>query len=174
MRPHQRILICPYGMAMRINEVLKLTWDRVDLKAGFIRLRAEDVKERNKRNTPIVPELQAVLMELKAEQGKVTSINQLVFTKAGKQISYGAFDQAFVKAAKRGKIQDVRPHDFRHTCITLWSMAGIPPRAVMAASGHSSLAMHNSYVNPKDSHLCRPSICLQGFNMKNRQRALIA
>lgn len=69
--------------------MLKLTWDRVDLKTGFIRLRAEHVKEKNKRNTPIVPELQAVLMELKAEQGKVTNINQRVFTKAGKQISYG-------------------------------------------------------------------------------------
>jgi hypothetical protein len=32
-------------------------------------------------------------------------------------------------------------------------MAGIPPGAIMAAAGHHSLEMHNSYVNLNETHL---------------------
>src|SRR5262249_24152959 len=69
-RPVQRVLICLQETAMRINEVLRLTWNHVDEKAGFIRLPASYVKEKKKRTVPISPELTAVLDELKAEQAK--------------------------------------------------------------------------------------------------------
>ena len=36
------ILTCAYYTSMRKAEILGLTWDRVDLKAGFIRLREID------------------------------------------------------------------------------------------------------------------------------------
>ena len=53
---------------MRVKELLKLTWPKVDEKAGLIRLKAADVKENAPRLVPISPALQAVLDELKQEQ----------------------------------------------------------------------------------------------------------
>jgi integrase len=59
--------------AMRVNELLKLTWLKVDEKAGLIRLKAADVKEKAPRVVPISPALQAVLDELKLEQKTIQS-----------------------------------------------------------------------------------------------------
>lgn len=73
-RPAERLLAALYDTAMRVNEVIKLPWSYVDEKAGFIRLPAEYVKEGKPRNVPIVPELQTILNELKAEQRKVATI----------------------------------------------------------------------------------------------------
>jgi len=150
-RPVQRVLIGLNETAMRVNELLSLTWDRVDVKAGFIRLPAVCVKEKKKRTVPISPQLQAVLDELKAEQTKVSNISNRVFTRNGRPIA--SIRTAYELAREKARIHDLRLHDFRHTCITRWTMAGIPVEAVMAASGHSSLEMHYSYVNVKESHL---------------------
>jgi integrase len=60
-RPAQRYLIALYETSMRRDEPLALTWDKVDLKAGLIRLPPEDVKERHPRRTPISWELRQVL-----------------------------------------------------------------------------------------------------------------
>jgi integrase len=150
-RPVQRVLIGLNETAMRVNELLSLTWDRVDVKAGFIRLPAECVKEKKKRTVPVSPELHAVLDELKAEQIKVSNISNRVFTRNGRPIA--SIRTAYELAREKARIHDLRLHDFRHTCITGWTMAGIPVEAVMAASGHNSLEMHHSYVNVKEAHL---------------------
>jgi len=150
-RPNQRVIIGLYETAMRVNELLKLTWDKVDDKAGMIRLKAEDVKEKSPRIVPITPQMQAVLNELKEEQRRIASISNRVFSRAGKPIK--SIRTAFELAKERNGIVDLHIHDFRHTAITRWSMMGIPPALIMAASGHSSIEMHNGYVNVQEHHL---------------------
>lgn len=56
-------------------------------------------------------------------------------------------------AREKAKIDDLRPHDFRHARITLWAMEGKPVAAIMAASGHHSFEMHDRYANPGEKHL---------------------
>ena len=53
------------------------------------------------------------------------------------------------------------------TCITRWTMEGKPVGAIMAASGHHRLSMHNAYVNAQEHHL-REAFCLQGVYTVNR------
>ena len=38
---------------MRLGEIVNLTWDNVDLKSGFIRLKGEDTKSGEGRLTPL-------------------------------------------------------------------------------------------------------------------------
>jgi integrase len=147
-RPAQRCVIALYETSARLNEILNLKKDRIDRKAGLIRFRAEDVKEKAPRVTPISAELAAVLDELESEP---INIDGYVFTRRGKRIKniYSAFDNAKEKTG----IKNLRLHDFRHTAITRWSTMGIPRDIVMAASGYHSVEMHDAYVNIKDSHI---------------------
>ncbi len=147
----QRVLIALYETAMRISEVLELTWDRVDERVGVISLLPEDDKEDDKRTIPISPTLQEVLDELRMEQKKVGNIVNRVFTRQGRAIKN--INTAFEGAKKRAKIQDVVIHDFRHTAITRWAVLGVPQEAALLASGHKSLAMHYRYANLQPHHV---------------------
>jgi integrase len=150
-RPVQRVLICLYETAMRPAEPLALTWAKVDWKAGVIRLAAEDVKEADKRVIPISPVLREVLEELRAEQRKVASIGGAVFTRNGGPIQN--YRTAFEEAREKTGLRDVTPHDYRHTAITRWLLAGIPQEVVMKVSGHKDLSVHYRYVNLREEHV---------------------
>lgn len=92
-----------------------------------------------------------MLDELRLEQKKVASISNRVFTRAGRPIK--SIRTAFEIAAEKAKIEDLRLHDFRHTCVTRWATEGIPQQAIMAAAGHHSIAQNNDYTNLKDEHI---------------------
>ena len=47
------ILLCAYRTVMRRGEILNLTWDRVDLKSGFTRLKESDTKTGEARSIPL-------------------------------------------------------------------------------------------------------------------------
>src|SRR5215510_9544628 len=130
-RHYQRPLIGLYETAMRVNELLELTWDRVSEKDGFIRLRAEDVKEKQPRSVPISNNLRAVLAELRAEQkqSKVVNLSGRVFTRPNAR-PIVQIRKPFEAACREAKIEDLHLHDFRHTCITRWAMEGKPVAAI--------------------------------------------
>jgi len=146
-----RALIGLYETSARVNELLRLTWDRVDEKAGVVRFKAEHVKEKMPRVTPISPEFRAVLNELRAEQKALMSIGGHVFTNKGKPIK--SVRKQFEAARRSAEIADLRLHDLRHTAITRWELAGVPPGAIMAASGHHTVEMHNRYVNVNEQQV---------------------
>ena len=147
-RPAQRVLIALDESAMRPNEPINLTWDRIDERAGLIRLKAEDVKEKAPPNVPISGQLHAILRELREEQRRLPNIANRVFTRNGRSMK--SIRKAFELACKRAHIEDLHLHDFWHTCITNWTKVGIPTAIVMAASGHHSIETHKIYVNIKE------------------------
>lgn len=151
----QRVMIGLYETAMRREELVTLTWSRVDERAGLIRLLPEDTKEDDKRIIPIAPALADILTELRAEQRKLPSIANRsaarVFTRDGKPIA--SIRTAFELAKERAGVADVVLHDFRQTAITRWAEMGLPQEIVMKVSGHKSLAMHCRYVNFQEHHI---------------------
>ena len=54
-------LLPAYHTAVRKSEVLNLTWDRVDFKAGVIRLRPEHTETREGGTIPLAKELSETL-----------------------------------------------------------------------------------------------------------------
>jgi integrase len=168
-----RVLICLYETAMRPAEPLALTWPKVDLKTGVIRLAAEDVKEAEKRVIPISPTLRAVLEELREEQRRVASIGGEVFTRNGRPIRN--YRTAFEEAREKPRLKDITPHDYRHTAITRWLLAGIPQEVVMKGSGHKDLSVHYRYVNLREEHVRAvfhqhfPTPCTHGIDSQTER-----
>ena len=151
-RPAQRYTIALYETAMRLNEPMKLTWNKVDLKAGLIRLAPEDVKEKYPRRTPISWELRQVLEEIREEQRKIPNLGGYVFTRKNGQ-AITSIRTAFENARHEAQLDHVVFHDLRRTCITRWTDLGIPRDFVMAASGHKPGNVHDRYLNFTDKQL---------------------
>jgi integrase len=80
------VLVCAYHTGMRRGEILGLTWDRVDMKTGFIRLREIDTKTGEGRNIPIGRELGEVLRRLPVVLDAQGRRILYVFTRHGQRI----------------------------------------------------------------------------------------
>lgn len=133
------IALCAFVSAMREGEILNLTWDRVDRKGGFIRLRPEDTKTSEGRSIPIDPRLEEVL------HGLPRSIHKggHVFTRDGKPVTEVRWWHD--KTCREAGIEGFWFHDFRHTCTTNWRRKGIDYLTIMKATGHKTLAMFQRY-----------------------------
>ena len=150
----QRLLLCGYETGMRAGEIKRLTWDKVDLKTGFIRLVAEDTKTSEKRPIPISLALQDVLEEIRKEQreGKVAPIDGRVFTWNGKPMTEG-WKTAFHTACRKAGVEDFHFHDFRHTFVTRKVREGWDYKRIMAITGHKTFAVFQRYNNPSEEDI---------------------
>src|SRR5262245_3083064 len=147
--PHlQAINLMAYQTGMRRGEILNLTWDRVDLKAGLIRLKAEDTKTDEARFVPLTADLTAQVKELY----KIRYLHEPhVFLVNGKSVS--SVKTAFNAACRRAKIEGFRFHDFRHTAVTNMRRAGIDHLTIMRITGHKTLEVFKRYNSFLESDL---------------------
>ena len=139
--PHlQAVNLMAYHTGMRRGEILNLTWDRVDLKAGLIRLKAEDTKTDEARLVPLTADLTVQLKDLY----KVRYLNEPhVFLVNGKSVH--SIKTAFNAACRRAKIEGFRFHDVRHTAVTNMRRAGIDHLTIMQITGHKTLEVFKRY-----------------------------
>ena len=135
-----------YHTGMRISEILKLTWGKVDLKAGFIRLKAEDTKTREPRSVPLSREIIEVFQAI--PRG-LPGVN--VFMRSGKPLK--SIREVFDATCKRAQIEDFTFRDFRHTAINNWRLQGHDYFRIMAASGHKTMAVFKRYNNVSETEL---------------------
>jgi integrase len=136
----QAINLMAYQTGMRTGEILNLTWNRVDLKAGLVRLKAEDTKTDNARLVPLTADLTALLKDLY----KVCYLQEPhVFLVNGKSVH--SIKTAFKASCRRAKIQGFRVHDFRHTAVTNMRRAGIDHLTIMRITGHKTLEVFKRY-----------------------------
>jgi len=157
-----------YYRGMRLNEILNLTWDKVNLKEGYIKLLPEDTKTGKGRIIPLGEELKELFKELK----KVRSIdhNYVFIHPDGSRIK--DIRKAFEGALKRAGIKDFHFHDLRHTFVTNMRKAGVERSVIMAITGHKTESMFLRYntvdktdiqiaVKKLDMLLKEKSICSQ-------------
>ncbi len=156
-RHTKQILVTAFYTGMRRGEILKLTWDKVDLHDKVIKLEAADTKDKEARAIPISDELLRVLKAIprpihdldkklvfayrrmnrrgKSEADPLTDIRsglEDACEKAG--IPYGRF-------VKGGFIF----HDLRHTFNTHMRKAGVAESVIMEITGHSTREMFDRY-----------------------------
>jgi integrase len=138
------VLLTGYHTGMRLEEILGLTWDRVDLEKKRIFLPGSLTKNKKDREVPITLTLRGRLRELR-QRDRVARIGGYVFTKDGQRISDSVKDREMRRLCTELKLEDFRFHDLRHCAVTNMAEAGVPPEVIMKAVGHSDVEMFLRY-----------------------------
>ena len=137
--------ICEFEIAMmtgmRLSEQFSLTWDRIDLGAGVIRL--EDTKNNEGRFVRLNSRAVVVLRALRDRD-----LGKRVFV-------LNKVPRWFTDAVKAAGLNDVTWHTLRHTFISRLMMAGVDVRTVMDLAGHKSISMTMRYAHLAPGHSAR-------------------
>ena len=119
-----------------------MTWDRVDLNRGFIKLRSMDTKTGEPRQVPLTLAVRQSLTELVRVRSLTT---KHVFLYEGKPVR--EIKTAFHTVVRKAGIEDLRFHDLRHCAATNLRRAGVDTVTAMRIVGHKSERMHRRYNN---------------------------
>jgi len=150
--PHLKPVVAfAYHSGWRKGEILGLTWDKVDLKQGIVRLDSGETKNDQGRTLCMNEELWKEMHALHAErrlgcpyvfhqEGRPIKGFRISWEKACAEVGLWAKDE------KKGRMAPTKLfHDFRRTAIRNMIRAGIPERIAMSISGHRTRAVFDRY-----------------------------
>lgn len=138
----------------RKNELLKLSWDRVDLEAGWLRLEGENTKNGKRRMVPLSAVALSALESRARFRAEHCPTSPWVFShRNGDRVQF--LQNGFESACKRAGITDFRVHDMRHTCASWLVSAGVSLLEVRDLLGHSSIEMTERYAHLSPDNLSR-------------------
>jgi integrase len=124
---------------MRVNEILSLTWDNVDLKNKLIVL--EETKSGKRESIPLNQSAYTLLVNRKQQNA-----TRYVFSnKQGERI--GSVKKAFKTACVAAGINNFRMHDMRHTCAAWLVTKGVPLIVVRDLLRHSNIKTTEIYAH---------------------------
>lgn len=134
----QGVLTIGYWTGMRKEEVLSLTWDRVDLFNRLVFL--ERTKNGEDRTLPLNDDLFDMLK--RQAQGRVEEC-PFVFHRYGERIR--SFGKAWRTACKDAGCPRRLFHDLRRTAVRNLIRAGVPQSIAMKISGHKDGRIFDRY-----------------------------
>lgn len=143
------MVVAALNTGMRRGEIFGLTWDRVDLRHGFILLSTSKNGER--REIPINATLRAQFEELALDN--VDGHRFVFHEKDGKP--YDSVKRSFKTACDDAKIADFHFHDLRHTFASQLVMAGVDLTTLKELLGHKDIKMTLRYAHLAPSHKLR-------------------
>ncbi len=147
------IVITALHTGMRRGEILKLTWDDVDIQHGFITL--TDTKNGDGREIPIDNTLRETLNRLPrlfVETGGQKELVPYVFYDPKSLKRYKSIKRSFHTALKNAGIKDFRFHDCRHTFASQLVMSGVDLTTVKELLGHKDIKMTLRYAHLAPAH----------------------
>lgn len=157
VNPHaQLFIIVAYSTAGRAGAVFDLTWDRVDMARGIVRLATEDEHGNKGRATvPMTETLRAALIE--AQKAATTDY---VIEFAGRRVA--SVRKAFQAACARAGLKGVSPHVLRHTAAVHLAEAGTPMSEISQYLGHrDSRTTERVYARYSPDYLRRAASALE-------------
>ena len=162
-KPHLRpVLLTAYQLGQRLSEIVGLTWDRIDLKRGFITLRSQDTKTKKPRQVPMTPDVKAMLHRL----AKIRSLSTRHVFLYNRQ-PLRDFRTAFRTALTDAGLSDFRFHDLRHCAATNLRRAGIDTTTAMQIVGHTSPQMWKRYNQIREEDLTQAANKLGKYLQEN-------
>lgn len=132
--------------ALRVGEVVALTWGDVDQAGHRVRVRAASAKTRRARWAQVPAWLMDAIARSCPPDDRTPTWP--VFTG-----NANACKNAMLRACARAGISAYSPHDLRHRRLSLWHGQGIPARELAHRAGHANASMTlsvYSHVMPLD------------------------
>jgi integrase len=134
------VVMFAYKTGWRKEEILGLTWDRVDLKERLVFLSPEETKNKSARSLYLSDELLDLLKKQNLRRGKSCSF---VFHRNGKRIL--DFRGAWQKACEAAGIPGKLFHDFRRTAVRNLTRSGTQEAIAMKITGHKTRSVFDRY-----------------------------
>jgi len=125
-------VVVAINTGLRRGELLGLTWERVDLSRGVIRL--ELTKSGKRREVPLNDDSYRALVSLTPKT-------------AGRVFSTRSLRKAYENAVVAAKLDDVNFHTLRHTFASWAVMRGVNVKELQELLGHSTLTMTLRYAH---------------------------
>jgi integrase len=134
------ILRMAFDTGMRLREMLHLRWERVDLRAGTVKLAAQDTKTEAPRTVVLT---EAVLEQLRNLPRGIGGA--YVFPNPATGKPWQDIRKALRRALEAAQLEGLWFHDLRRSFVTRARKAGIPESVVMRMSGHKTRAVFDRY-----------------------------
>ncbi|MFC1494752.1 tyrosine-type recombinase/integrase [Thermodesulfobacteriota bacterium] len=129
-----------YRTGWRKEEILGLTWDKVNLKDRTIILNPEETKNKTGRLIYMDKEIYSMLRLQSLRRKKNCNY---VFNRKGKRIK--DFRGAWKKACKDAELSGKVFHDFRRTAVRNLTRSGVQETVAMKFTGHKTRAVFDRY-----------------------------
>lgn len=144
-----------YKTGWRVSEITNLTWSKVDLKQGIVRLEAGETKNDEGRTIYLDEELKEVFSGQWKQQEKNEKLSPYVFPGIDGIGKISNYQRAWRSANQNSSIGKHLFHDFRRTAVRDMIRAWIPERVAMMVSGHKTRTIFDRYniVNDTDLRL---------------------
>jgi integrase len=144
-------------LGVRRGELLGLRWEDVDRGAATVTIRRQVARHgreygycepKGARSTRTVglPARALAALDALAGSGAWPTEGPIVAT-GGRPWHPVAFASAFRLAAERAGFAELRMHDLRHAAVSIALAAGVPPRDVAEAAGHSPAVLMRTYAH---------------------------
>jgi integrase len=131
---------------LRLGDILRLTWDRIDFDQRLIRL------TQSKTQTDLILPMSEALVQLLQAIGRDMDC-PYVFHQGRKPLRrFGWVRPDFIKARRAAALPNTHFHDLRHTAATQMRRAGRDLQVVQQFLGHKSIRMtlRYSHVHPTE------------------------
>jgi integrase len=153
------------GSTLRREEVLGLTWDRVDLDAGTVTVdrtvtfadgqlhHGGPKSKAGRRTLPLSPAVLGSLKRHKAAQAERrlklgeawSDLGVVVDNGTGGYWSPPSFSKGWERFAKRHGFEGITYHTLRHGWATTYTAAGVPDAVIAAMMGHADTNVLKRY-----------------------------
>ena len=129
--------------AMRQSEIVRLQWQHVNIKRRTAFL--PDTKNGESRTVP----LSSVAVDV------LTALPRSIHGEVFPSVTTVAVKQAFIRATRRAKIEDLHFHDLRHEATTRLFERGLNIIEVSSITGHKDLQMLRRYTHLRAEDLAK-------------------
>jgi len=129
-----------YHTGWRAGEILRLTWDKVDLRQGIVRLDPGETKSGEGRVYYLNEELKTILRHLFVNRRLDCPY---VFNRNGRKI--GRYDKAWKTACRKARLKGKLFHDLRRTAARNLVRSGTPEVVAMRITGHKTRSVFDRY-----------------------------